>query len=269
MRHVKNLNLKRGIRMVSLKSDLSIFHKFNFDRPPVGVKYLYHRPEGIEQLDKKLALCEMIKEAHQSRTPFYMSKENENCFGVLPLGMGFPLESVMNYAESGNVGPKFEIYQEPRANRRIYDHLPTLAKGTVNYVAFSPLDKLTFEPDVLILTATVSQAEIVLRAMSHSTGEIWAPKATPVLACAWLFTYPYKSGKINYLVTGLGFGMKNRKVLPEGLVLISIPWDWFPTITQNLEDMDWVPGPFKDTYEQFLARAERIVGEVIEESQNF
>jgi hypothetical protein len=33
--------------------------------------------------------------------------------------------------------------------------------------------------------------------------------------------------------------------------------------------MDWVPGPFKDTYEQFLARCEKIVSEVVEESQNF
>jgi len=255
--------------MRPLQTDLSIYKKFNFERPPIGIKFLYHKPEGIEQLDKSLALCEMIREAHQRGTPFYMSKENENCFGIIPLGMGFPIESITNYAEGGYVGPKFEIYQEPRANRRIYDYIPTLAKGTVNYVAFSPLDKLTFDPDVLILTATISQAEIVLRAMSHSTGEIWAPKATPVLACAWLFVYPYKSGKVNYLVTGLGFGMKNRKVLPEGLILISIPWDWIPTITQNLEDMDWVPGPFKDTYEQFLARCERIAGEVEEESQNF
>lgn len=255
--------------MRPLKTDLSMFRKFNFDRPPIGIKFLYHRPEGIEQLDKKLALCEMIREVHQRGTPFYISKENESCFGVVPLGMGFPLESVTNYAEAGRVGPKFECYDEARANRRVYDYLPTLAKGIVNYVAFSPMDHLTFEPDVLILTATISQAEIVLRAMSYTTGKMWAPKTTHVLACAWLFVYPYKTGQVNYMITGLGYGMKNRKVLPEGLILISIPWDWVPIITQNLKDMDWVPGPFKDTYEQFLARCEKIVSEVVEESQNF
>jgi len=255
--------------MSPLKTDLSMFRKFNFERPPIGIKFLYHKPEGIEQLDKKLALCEMLREAHQRKTPFYMSKENENCFGVLPLGMGFPIESVVNYAHFGAVGPKFEIYQEARANRRVYDHLPTLYKGSVNYVAFSQYDKLTFEPDVLILTATISQAEIVLRAMSHSTGEMWAPQMTPVLGCGWLFVYPYISGKVNYMVSGLGYGMKNRKVVPEGLILISIPWDWILTITQNLEDMDWVTGPFTDTYEQFLARAERLANEAVKEAENF
>jgi uncharacterized protein (DUF169 family) len=255
--------------MRPLHTDLSIFKKFNFERTPIGIKFLYHKPEGIEQLDKKTALCEMIREVHQREKPFYMSKENDSCFGVLALGMGFPIESAANYVEAGQAGPKFGIYQEPRANRRIYDHVPMLAKGTVNYVAFSPMDKLTFDPDILILTTTISQGEIVLRAMSHSSGEIWAPKMTPVLACAWLFAYPYISGKVNYAITGLGYGIKIRRVLPEGLMLISIPWDWIPTITQNLEDIDWVPGPFKDTYEEFLARAERIAGECEAESQNF
>ncbi|GAG88556.1 unnamed protein product, partial [marine sediment metagenome] len=51
--------------------------------------------------------------------------------------------------ESGQVGPKDGIYKEARANRRIYLYIPKLAKGTVRYVAFSPIDKLSFEPDVL------------------------------------------------------------------------------------------------------------------------
>jgi uncharacterized protein (DUF169 family) len=255
--------------MRPLRQDLSIFDRFNFERPPIGIKFLFHRPEGIEQLDKKLGLCEMIRETHQRKAPFYMSKDNESCFGTIPLGMeAFP-ESVVSYAESGEVGPKFDIFQEARANRRVYDYLPKLAKGTVNYVAFSPLDKLTFEPDVLILTTSIGQAEIVLRAMSHSTGEIWAPRMTPVLGCAWLFVYPFQTGKVNYTVTGLGYGMKNRRVLPEGLMLISIPWDWLLAITRNLEEMEWVPPPFKDTYEQFLQRVEKIGEEVARESASY
>ena len=51
----------------------------------------------------------------------------------------------------------------------------------VNYVAASSLDKLTFDPDLLILVATPIQTEIVLRAMSYSTGEIRESKMTGVL----------------------------------------------------------------------------------------
>jgi uncharacterized protein (DUF169 family) len=64
------------------------------------------------------------------------------------------MESTPPFAESGQLGPKFEIYQEARANNRIYQYLPKLEKDTVNYVAFSIIDKLTFDPDLLIITST-------------------------------------------------------------------------------------------------------------------
>jgi len=249
--------------MRPLQTDLSIYSKFNFEKPPVGVKFLLHKPEGIEQLDKSLAFCEMIKEAQQRGTPFYFTKENEDCVGKLPLGM----EEMPPFAESGQIGPKFEIFQEPRANSRLYQYLPKFPKGTVNYVALSPLDKLTFEPDLLILMTTPSQAEIVLRAMSYSTGEIRETKTTGVLGCAWLYVYPYQSGKVNYMITGLTFGMKAKEVFPEGWILISIPYHWIPIITQNLQEMKWVLPSYTDGREKFLEREKRVFEEAAQEAQ--
>ena len=33
--------------MEPLRTDLSIYRKFDFDKPPVGVKFLFFPPEGI------------------------------------------------------------------------------------------------------------------------------------------------------------------------------------------------------------------------------
>jgi uncharacterized protein (DUF169 family) len=250
--------------MRPLKSDLSIFKKFKFENSPVGVKFLFDRPKGIQQLDKTLPFCQMILEAQQRKTPFYFTKENEDCFGTMVLGM----EDMPPFAEAGKIGEKFEIFQEGRANSRLYQYAPKLAKGTVNYVALSVLDKLTFEPDLLILMTTPSQAEVVLRAMSYSTGEIWESKKTPVLACAWIYAYPYKSGKVNYMTTGTSFGMKSREVFPEGWTMISIPWDWIPIITQNLQEMRWVLPSYTDGREKFYERKAKVLEECMKESQN-
>ena len=252
--------------MKLLQTDLSIYSKFNFERPPVGVKFLFNKPEGIEQLelDKCLSFCERLKEAHQSGTPFYIDKENnEECVGKLLLGM----EDLPPFAESGQIGAELEIFQEPRANNRLYQFIPKFERGTVNYVAFSPIDKLTFEPDVLILTTTPSQAEIVMRAMSYSTGEMWDSKATPVMGCAWSYIYPYQSGKVNYFVAEMIHGMKARQVFPEGSILISIPYHWIPIMTQNLQEMKWVLPSYTDR-EQYLAQFERIIGKLVQESQD-
>ncbi|MEM2104156.1 MAG: DUF169 domain-containing protein [Candidatus Bathyarchaeia archaeon] len=222
--------------MKPLKTDLSILQKFDFVWQPVGVKFLFEKPEGIQRLDKQMALCEALKELHLRTEPFYMDKENENCAGKALLGMA---DSPIPPGLAAQIGVGFEIFQEPRVNRRIHEQTPTLPKGLVNYVVFANLDKMTFEPDLLIVEATPDQAEIILRAMSYSTGKLWEAKQSIVGACAWLFIYPYKSGQVNYLVTGMSFGMKAKHVFPVGLVLISIPYDWIPTITQNLKEMKW------------------------------
>jgi len=251
--------------MKPLQTDLSIYKKFNFEKPPVGVKFLPSRPEGMEQLDRSMALCEMMNEAQQRGTSFYIDKDNEDCAGAMILGMITPSP----HAGGGELGVKWGIYQEARVNERLVGDAPKMPPGNINYVVFAPLEQITFEPDLLFLVATVSQAEIVLRAMSYSTGELWSSKATSGGACAYLFAYPYLSGKVNYVTTGLTLGLKGRRVYPEGRLLFSIPYDWIPIITRNLEKMEWVlPAYTDDTREQFLARRKGIFEELAREFGN-
>jgi uncharacterized protein (DUF169 family) len=252
--------------MRPLKQDLSIFNKLEFQRPPVGVKFLFFRPAGLEQLpmDKNLSFCEMLTEAQQRRTPYYFGKENsEACVGKILLGM----EDMEPFAESGQIGARLQIFQEPRANYIFYQHVPKFEKDAVNYVAFSPIEKLTFEPDALIITATPSQAEIVMRAMSYSTGELYTSKTTPVMGCAWLYIYPYQSGKVNYLIPEMIHGMKGRELFAEGSILISIPYQWIPIIAQNLQEMN-THLPSHASKEQYLAEFGKIIGELVQESEN-
>ena len=57
--------------MRKLETDLSILREFEFEHAPVGVKFLFSRPEGIERLDEPAAFCEMIGIAQKRGTPFY------------------------------------------------------------------------------------------------------------------------------------------------------------------------------------------------------
>jgi len=218
-----------------LRQDYSIFNRFNFTYKPVGIKFLLNKPDGLEQTNKVMAMCRMFMEA-QNSSPFYASKENFSCVERLVLGMVDPEPTV----ESGQIGAKEKIYEEARANRRIYHYIQKLPRNTVRYVAFSPVDKLTFEPDILVFTAKPSDAEILLRALSYSIGKPLTTKITPVLMCAWIFAYPYITGEINYTVTGIGYGFRLQKLLPEGLFVISVPYDLIPMLIDNLNEMEWV-----------------------------
>jgi uncharacterized protein (DUF169 family) len=204
----------------------------------------------------------MLVEAQSTAAPFYFSKKNkEACIGKILLGM----EKMEFFAESGQIGARLGIFQEPRANYSLYKHVPKFDGGVVNYVAFSPLDKLIYEPDVLVLTVKPSQAEIVLRAMTYSTGELYESRTTPVMGCAWLYIYPYQSGKVNFLTPALVHGMKGRELFPENAMLISIPHQWLPVITGNLKEMK-KHLPSHESKEKYLAEFGKIMGELLEEA---
>jgi len=232
--------------MSSRQRDFSIFKKFNFERKPVGINYSLKKPDGIEQVNKSLALCELFTEAHTSQ-PFYATEENIQCGEHV---LGFALFPPIMY--SGQLGAEFSMFKNPAANRKVYDYVPILAKDSVKYITCFPVDQLESDPDLFIITANTVQAEILLRASSYSNGKMWSSKGSTCLACAWLFAYPYLSGELNFTVSGLGYSMKAREVLPDGLMLISIPGELLPNLIENLHDMEWYPHWFNLGREGFI-----------------
>jgi uncharacterized protein (DUF169 family) len=236
---------------MNLKSeDLSILDKFNFDIPPVGVKFLAEAPERIDRLGEKMAFCEMLKHA-QADHAFYCDEKNHTCeAGLYVLGQADAPAPFIG----GAFGAGLQIFEEPRSASRLYQHIPTIRRGTVDYVAFSPLGKLAFDPDLLICIAETSQTEILLRAMSYRTGQMWVSKYTPAIGCAWVYIHPYLSGELNYTATGLGHGMKRRNLFPEGRQLISIPFDLLPSILKTLQVMPWVLPAYKPDGVAFVGR---------------
>ncbi len=226
--------------------------KLNLAIPPVAIKFCTRQPNGMTRIDNKMAFCEMIKYAQMGNT-FYARHEDHTCV-VGPFVTGGP-EPPLQY-ERGEFGAVLGVHNEPRAMRRHYDRLPRLAKDTIDCIAFSPLDKLAFEPDLLVLvTDDLKQTNILLRALVYKSGEMYESKSTFVMACGWLYIYPYLTGKWNYVTTGLGMGMSLRKLLPPGVQLISVPYDKLPVLLENLEDMPWVlPAFTKEGGEAVLKR---------------
>jgi uncharacterized protein (DUF169 family) len=238
------------------KIDYAIFNKFNFERKPVGVKYSLEKPKGIGQTTKSLALCEMFKEA-QTGQPFYVTTENVQC-GEHVLGMAdFP-----PFMYSGQLGPMYAMFKNPGANRRIYDYVPVLPSDSVKYITHASIDRMNFDPDLLIITANTVQAEIILRASSFSDGKMWHAKGTTCLACAWIYAHPYLSSEMNYTVSGLGYSMKARGVLPDGLFIITFPFDTISSLIENLKEMAWEPYWFKLGREKFIKETRKRSGEL-------
>jgi uncharacterized protein (DUF169 family) len=237
-------------QMILTKEYHAILEKFEFERQPVGVKFLAKQPDKIERLDEKMALCEMLKQA-QEGAAFFADAQNHTCeAGLYVLGQA----DISAPFASGAFGAGLKIFEAPRSASRLYLHIPKIGSGIVHYVAFSPLNQLQFEPDLLILLANTQQTEIILRAMSYRSGNIWTSKFSAAIGCAWTYIYPYLTGELNYFVTGLGHGMKRRKLFPEGRQMISIPFDLLSSLMQTLQEMPWVLPAYKPDGPEFVRR---------------
>ncbi|NLV50194.1 MAG: DUF169 domain-containing protein [Clostridiales bacterium] len=218
------------------RSDFSPLSDLDLEAPPVGIKFSFFRPENISPLEAEaeLSLCEILRKSQLENRAFYFSDENkETCIGKIVLGM----ESFSTFETSGQIGERLGVFEDARANQNLYQFIPKLDPGVSNYVLFSPADKLTFEPDVLIVSARPAVAEIVMRAVTYSTGEMYKSCCTPVMGCAWFLVYPYKKGEVNFVIPAFVHGPHGRELWPTDTVLISIPYRWIPTVLTNLSRM--------------------------------
>jgi len=230
------------------------FARLELPYPVVAVKFSFAKPENIEHVDEKLAFCQFLKKAQTSGKMFYTTKDDDECYGKMVLGM----IDKPAFGASGQVGFDFGVFKSQAPNSRLYNEIPTLVRGAHNYVIFSPLEICNFDPDLLLMVAETRQADIVMRATSYISGDLWESKTSSVLSCGWMYAYPFKSGKVNFCTTGMYHGMKRRKVYPEGLMIISIPYNKLYEVAQALDEMDWVLPAMREDEETKKMLAEKM-----------
>ncbi|NLT39190.1 MAG: DUF169 domain-containing protein [Clostridiales bacterium] len=215
--------------------DKELLSKLDLDYPAVAIKYCFSLPENAEPIGKTLSFCQFIKEAQDTGRKFYITKDDDNCFGKMVLGM----TEKTPFAASGQAGYDFGVYRTQAPNARLYNMIPTLVRGSVNYVLFSPVSVCDFDPDLIVAVAKTSKADIIMRATSYISGDLWESKSSAVLSCAWMYVHTYLSGKVNFIITGMHHGLKRRKIYPEGLHIIAIPYQKFCEFFTSLAEMDW------------------------------
>lgn len=232
----------------------SFIKKLNLDYDAIAIKLCLEKPECEHYNDKKNAFCTYVNYAQKSGKHFYITKEDDECYGKLAMGM---IEKPPVTA-SGQAGYDFGCYATPGACRNLYQKLPIVEPHTVNFVEFCPVKDCNFDPDLIIFVASLPAADIIMRATSWISGDLWESKSSPVLSCAWMYAYPIISGKVNHITTGFYHGLKRRKIYPEGLRMIAVPYQKLPEFERALAEMDWTLIAFRDDEESKKDLANRM-----------
>ena len=206
---------------------------------PVAVKFYAVKPENFglkyKHTDKRMSLCQFVSYAQKTHSSFYIDKTNEDCMGRTVLGM----VQEPPLGASGQAGFDFGVFRNQDANSRLYYNIPIAIRDTINYVISSPIDQCEFNPDVVVFVGDSDMADIVMRATSYISGDLWESKSSSVLSCAWTYMYTWLSGKVNHCQTGMHHGMGRRKVYPKGLHIVSVPYQKLDEVCLALRQMDW------------------------------
>jgi uncharacterized protein (DUF169 family) len=214
-----------------------VFSDLELPYSAVAVKFCRNKPENIRQAEGTDAFCSYLKKAQDENRAFFTTSENDKCMGRVVLGMA-DLET--NHG-SGQVGYEMSVFRTPAANARLYHEATMLKRGVCNFVVFCPVDLTDFDPDLVICIAPTEKAQLLLRATSYISGDLWESRSSYVMSCAWTYAYPYVSGKVNHLVTGMHLGLQIQQSYPPGLHIITIPYQKLDEVVTALGEMEPVP----------------------------
>lgn len=236
------------------ENDKALIKKLDLEYPAIAIKLRFEKPDVPHYEGEKLAYCQYVKYAQDTKKHFYIDVNDDACYGKLILGM----IDKPPVTASGQAGYDFGCFKTPIGNQQLYQKLPILEPNTINYVEFCPVEDCDFDPELILFVAGLPQADIIMRATSYISGDFWESKSTPVISCGWMYAYPIISGKVNHITTGFYHGLKRRKAYPEGLRMISIPYQKMPEFFQALDEMDWTLIAFREDEESKAELARRM-----------
>ncbi len=227
------------------EKDKELIRKLDLQYPAVAIKMHLEKPAVPHYDGPKCAFCQFVKYTQDTGKHFYVEADDDECYGKLAMGM----ISKPPVTASGQAGYDFGCYQTPMGCRQLYQKMPILEPGTIKYVEYCPLTECDFDPDLLFFVADLPQADIIMRATSWVSGDLWESKSSPVVSCSWMYAYPIISGKPNHITTGFYHGLKRRKAYPAGLRMIAVPYQKIPEFFYALGNMDWTLIAFRDDEE--------------------
>lgn len=202
--------------------------RLELENSPIAISFSNEPPEGVKQLSGGLRLCQMLDKVRFEGETFYTRAENHACDGGCS---SCGLKEMGEKIKTGEFLCKMGLFGTKRAARRFINANPRIASGTVKIVSFSPLEKTSFEPDVVVLVCNAKQGQRVSEAFAYESGKRTTGMTGPPI-CSSIVAAPYLTGEVVYSLGDHG-ARKYMKLRDEDL-FVGIPAELLPTINENL-----------------------------------
>lgn len=153
-----------GYDMVSEK----IKENLGLTKSPVAIKFVLRKddiPEGVKKLENGIRHCEMVQKASQGEI-FYATAEEQTCKGgAAALGLMEPPEKV----KTGEMYQSLGRFSSLGSAKRTMEEIPKI-EHMMYALIYAPLEKATFDPDVIVIISNPAQAMKLAQAMVYTLG---------------------------------------------------------------------------------------------------
>jgi uncharacterized protein (DUF169 family) len=190
-------------------------------------------PSGIPRIGENIRHCQMVDSVRRKGFQFYSVLEDHMCKGGA---------AVMGLSEMGEKLKTGEVYYHLNhfgsldAAKSTMEKVPRVAGNSVKAVVYSPLEKTTFKPDVVLIITTPKQVMELSQALLHNSGgRVNASFAGKQSVCADGVAYPFLSGEAG--VTVGCSGSRKYTEIKDDEMIISIPVDMLPGLVASARTM--------------------------------
>lgn len=200
----------------------------------VGLVSNNHKiPENIDKINEKMCHCQMVNKIRKENIQFYALEEDHQCKnGAAVMGM----RKLKPEFANGTDLFKENHYKNIYSAKKTMEKVPTLESGTIRSIIYSPLEKVNFIPDVVLIIDTPKKVMQISQAFLYCFGGHLNVNYTGILSlCADGVVKPYKNGQIS--VTLGCEGSRDFADIEENEMIIGIPTQYLDYIVEGANKM--------------------------------
>ena len=202
---------------------------------PVAVKLIPtggEIPEGVKQVGETMRHCQMIDHVRKTGEEFYSLGEDQMCKGgSASMGLG-TMPAKVGSGEFYYKGLKH--FSNINSARRTVENAPMLPSNSTRAILYSPLEKTSFEPDVVVVICNPKQIMLLTQAfMYKSGGRLEVSFAGKQSICSDGVVQAYRDGKIGITV-GCSGSRAYTEIADEEMIM-GIPVERLPELIADLK----------------------------------
>ena len=137
-------------------------------KSPVAIKFVLREediPEGISKIDVNIRHCEMVQKASQGEM-FYATSEEQMCKGG---SAAVGLQEAPKKVQTGEFYLSTGRFSSIGSAKRTMNSIPKI-NPMMYALVYAPLEKTTFDPDVIVVIANPAQAMKLAQALIYTLG---------------------------------------------------------------------------------------------------